>query len=55
MSYTHKKESTCGFVHMQDEREIPSIVNEKIVINCFKFSHFGWGYLASNGSREQMN
>ena len=29
------KESTCGFnTYMQNKREIPAIVNEKIVIKC---------------------
>ena len=33
---------------MQDKREIPAIVNEKIVIKVLKFAHFGWGYLTCN-------
>ena len=40
---------------MQNKREIPSKVNEKIVIKCLKFSHFGWVYLASNGFGEQTD
>ena len=39
---------------MQDKREIPAIVIE----NCdkvLKFSHFGWGYLSSNGSNKQTD
>ena len=40
--------------YMQDMREIPAIVNEKIVI-VLKFSHFWWGYLPCNGSSKQTN
>ena len=28
---------------MQGKREIPVIVNEKIVIKCWKFQTLGWG------------
>ena len=35
-------------------RQIHSRVNEKIV-KVLKFSHFGSGYLASNGCGQQMN
>ena len=37
---------------MQEKKEIPSIVNEKIVM--LKFSHIGRGYLPFNGSGEQQ-
>ena len=39
---------------MQDMREIPAIVTEKIVI-VLKFSHFWWGYLPYNVSSKQTN
>ena len=37
---------------MQDMREIPAIVTEKIVI---KFLHFWWGYPPCNVSSKQTN
>ena len=40
---------------MQDKREIPAIVNEKIGIKCSNFHTLGGGYLTCNGSGEQTN
>ena len=31
---TRTRESTSGLIHMQDQRKIPAIVNEKVVIKC---------------------
>ena len=41
--------------YMQYKREIPEIVNDKIVIKCWYVQTFGRGCLTCNGSGKQPN